>query len=257
MHRRLVTTAGDYWVCSITGQLERVDRETAKTGIYDEHWKNLVEQGRPTPHELQDGLKLIKRFEKLKKTGRMFEVASGLGTVLRAAQESGWQAEGVEFSAFAADHVQQVCGAHVHAGAVEDIDLEPGAYDLVIMDNIFEHLFEPRKVLEKMSRALRPGGAIFFQTLNAQCYSLHNRPTDWHYFGPGHLVVPTLVSLKQYLRHAGLRSESLKTLGFHISSHRSKHELNKPTRSIEKTIANVARHTRRGHRLQAVLRKPD
>jgi SAM-dependent methyltransferase len=254
-HRTIDTNGGTYWVCSETGQLERTERAVTLSDQYDDHWRGLVEQGQPDARALRNAGRLLDRFERYKTHGRMFEVACGLGTVIQAAKQQGWRPEGVEFSPFAAAHVSERCGVAIQAGAVEDVQLEPGAYDLIIMDNIFEHLFAPRQVLGRLARALRPGGALYLQTLNAQCLSLHNRPDAWIYFSEGHLYVPTLVSFDRYLDACGLEKIELDTTGFRPRPARDEKQIHGVLRSYEKIVSHVAHWTRTGHRMECVLRR--
>ena len=45
-------------------------------------------------------------------------------------------------------------------------DLETGAYDLVHCRRLLEHLLEPEKALNRMARALRPGGWLFIEDID-------------------------------------------------------------------------------------------
>src|ERR1041385_5387300 len=113
-----------------------------------------------------------------------------------------------------AEAAVELSGAKVWPGPVGDLSLEGGAYDVVLLNDVFEHLIDPRSALLKLSAALRPGGALFLQTLNAQSLSLANHPHHWAYFIHGHFVIPTLVSLDHYFRAAGLRAVRLDTHGY-------------------------------------------
>lgn len=255
MHRRLATAGGDYWVCSHTGQLEHTMVEPPPPGGYDEHWEKLVAAGEPTERQKRAGRELIERFAAYRTHGRMFEIATGLGPVVEAAREMGWQPEGIEFSPFAAEYVKQRTGIDIQVGPAEDMQLEAGAYDLIIMDNLFEHLARPRHVLQTAADALRPGGVIYLQTLNAQSLSLHAQPTGWIYFAPGHLFVPTRESFNHYLNHCGLEFVTHTTRGFRPRPARDDQEVNGFARSYEKIVSHLARATHTGHRIECVLRR--
>lgn len=255
MHRRLATAGGDYWVCSRTGQLEHAMVEPPPPDGYDKHWKGLAAAGEPTARQKQAARGLMQRFERYRTHGRMFEVATGLGPVVEAAREMGWRPEGIEFSPFAAEHVKQRTGIDIQVGPAEEMRLEENAYDLIIMDNLFEHLARPRHVLRTAAEALRPGGVIYLQTLNAQCLSLHAQPTGWIYFAPGHLFVPTRVSFRHYLEHCGLEFVTVGTRGFRPRPTRNDQEAHGAQRSYEKIVAHLARATNTGHRIECVLRR--
>lgn len=57
------------------------------------------------------------------------------------------------------DHVRFVRGSVYELDAVEE-------YDLIILDNVFEHLPDQPDALARIARALRPGGAVYILTPN-------------------------------------------------------------------------------------------
>lgn len=50
------------------------------------------------------------------------------------------------------------------------IPYEDGKFDLIISDNVAEHLAEPEAVLEEIRRVLKPGGQFMFKTPNVYHY---------------------------------------------------------------------------------------
>lgn len=255
MHRRVTTDGGDYWICSQTGQLEHCAVDPPPPGGYDDHWERRVAAGEPTPRQKHSARELLERFEAYRTHGRMFEIATGLGAVVETARDLGWQPQGIEFSPYAAGHVTHRTGIPIRVGPAEEMQLEAGAYDLIIMDNLFEHLARPRQVLRTAADALRPGGVIYLQTLNAQALSLHAQPAGWIYFAPGHLFVPTRVSFKQYLDHCGLEFVTHTTRGFRPRPARDDQIVNGFARSYEKIVSHLARATHTGHRIECILRR--
>ncbi|MEO0513885.1 MAG: class I SAM-dependent methyltransferase [Planctomycetota bacterium] len=255
MHRRVTTDGGDYWVCSETGQLEHTVLIPPAPDAYDGHWREMVERGEPTAKQKRSAKELLERFAPYRTHGRMFEIATGLGPVVEMARDLGWQPEGIEFSPFAAQHTTDRTGIPVQVGPAEAMQLEENAYDLVIMDNLFEHLTQPRHVLHTAAKALRPGGVIYLQTLNAQCLSLHAQPLGWIYFAPGHQFVPTRLSFQHYLDHCGLEFVFRTTRGFRPRPQRDEHDINGVARSYEKIVSHLARATHTGHRIECILRR--
>ncbi|HKJ25792.1 MAG TPA: methyltransferase domain-containing protein [Myxococcota bacterium] len=103
--------------------------------------------------------------------GRLLDVGCGLGHFVKAMQDRFpiWETWGCEISPvavrFAAD---EVGAANVRAGRVEDAGFPPESFDLVTMWDVFEHLKEPERLLRHLRGLLRPGGALFLHTPNAQ-----------------------------------------------------------------------------------------
>jgi SAM-dependent methyltransferase len=55
-------------------------------------------------------------------------------------------------------------------GVGESIPYEDGAFDLVVADNVLEHLERPVEVFREVARVLRPGGSFLVKTPNARHY---------------------------------------------------------------------------------------
>jgi SAM-dependent methyltransferase len=82
----------------------------------------------------------------------------------------------------------------VHAG-VEALDAV-AAYDLIVLDNVYEHLANQDEALERMHRALRPGGVLYMLMPNRLW------PLEVHYGLPFLSWLP-LRAANVYLRWSG------------------------------------------------------
>ena len=80
-------------------------------------------------------------------------------------------------------------------GGVEQLD-EVEAYDLVVLDNVFEHLPDQCEALRRIDRALRPGGVVYLLVPNRLW------PVEVHYGLPFLSWLP-LSWANRYLRLSG------------------------------------------------------
>lgn len=253
--RPLETWNGTYWLCAQTGQLERDDKAVS-TELYDAFYEELLASGRTFDDRRDDFARQLGRIARYRQTGRVFEVGCGVGQFLRAARKAGWTAEGNELSPVAADHAQKAAGeGEVSIGSIEKIDLPDEHYDVIMLDNVFEHLQQPMMVMRKLSAALRPGGVMFVQTLQAQSLSMYHAPRDWQYFGPGHSFVPTLVSLNRYFQLSGLKAITLTTHGYRSKARGREQDGTSRPSLTDKLIAGVAARLNLGHRVKCCLQK--
>ncbi|HEY8516472.1 MAG TPA: class I SAM-dependent methyltransferase [Candidatus Binatia bacterium] len=123
----------------------------------------------------------------LKPGARVLDVGCGDGHVLRQIRGAAGiplELEGVEFSERAVEAARRD-GFRVYQGSIEDVELPADAFDLVIMNQLIEHVREPRVVLERIGRALKPGGHLFIETPNID--SLDARLFRRRYWGGYHL----------------------------------------------------------------------
>ena len=88
----------------------------------------------------------------------------------------------------------------IRTSSVYEMD-DAGCYDLVVLDNVLEHLpDEPREALELLSRSLRPGGAIYILVPSKLW------PIEVHYYLPFLSYLPLRLA-NWYLRLTGPGSD--------------------------------------------------
>jgi len=118
---------------------------------------------------------------------RVLDVGCGDGHLLaelRDACDFPLGLEGVDFSPVAAEAAERA-GFKVHRGRAEELELPAQAFDLIIMNQLIEHMRDPLAVLRVMKRALRPGGHLFVETPNIE--SIDARLFRRRYWGGYHL----------------------------------------------------------------------
>src|SRR5207248_8628041 len=104
--------------------------------------------------------RLLERLEDHVPPGSLLDVGCWLGFLLDEARGRGWQAMGLEPSRFASSYARDRLGLDVRTGDLFESDLPPGAFDAVVMADVIEHLPNPARALERIARALRPGGVL-------------------------------------------------------------------------------------------------
>ena len=98
--------------------------------------------------------------------GRLLDVGCATGRFLEMARADGWIVSGVEISQYAADHARRQRGLDVFQGDLVSARLADGAYDVVHMWDLIEHLHDPAAVIREAHRILKPGGVLFVSTVN-------------------------------------------------------------------------------------------
>jgi SAM-dependent methyltransferase len=118
---------------------------------------------------------------------RVLDVGCGDGHVLKQIREAvprPLELEGLEFSEHAIQAAESA-GFRVYRGRIEEAPLPSDSFDLIIMNQLIEHVREPREVLEVIARALKPGGHVFIETPNID--SIDARLFRRRYWGGYHL----------------------------------------------------------------------
>lgn len=92
-------------------------------------------------------------------------------------------------------------GVDLIQGKIEEIDLPELHYNLVIMNQLVEHLWNPQKVIQKIHRCLIPDGLISIETINISGYDrrFFSRAHWGGYYFPRHLNLFSSKTLRQFL----------------------------------------------------------
>ena len=106
--------------------------------------------------------------------------------------------------------------------AAEDMAAqEPGQYDVVTCMEMLEHVPDPGAIVRAAAALVKPGGHVFFSTLNRNPksylfaiigaeYVLRMLPKGTHDYDK--FITPS--ELAQYVRSAGLETRGMKGLGY-------------------------------------------
>lgn len=103
---------------------------------------------------------------------RVLEIGCGEGGVLKAFWEKGCRGVGVELDESRVKDANRLLADAISTGAIQivskniydvdiDVDLQ-GAFDLIILKDVIEHIHDQPRLIGWMKKFLRPGGCIFF-----------------------------------------------------------------------------------------------
>jgi len=114
----------------------------------------------------------VERSLQLQPGMRVLEIGCGEGGVLRAFLEKGLTGVGVELDATRVADANRFLSAAITAGTIRivskdiyEVDRErdlQGAFDLILLKDVIEHIHDQPRLIGWMKKFLRPGGAIFF-----------------------------------------------------------------------------------------------
>ena len=136
-------------------------------------------------------------------SGRLLDVGCHVGTFISLAEEAGYDVEGVEPSRWAARRAAERVRGTVRLGVVEDAPLPEGAYDVVTMWDVIEHLPDPSSTLRAVHSALRPGGVFAVTTMDVEALFPRVAGRRWPWYMQMHLVYFSRRTLGELLRRCG------------------------------------------------------
>jgi len=156
---------------------------------------------------------LLSRFNRLnvrKQIGlRILDVGCGDGRFLTSLRRhhSNYILHGLDWhfsdsttQALSADRIIPILGT------AENMKLEPAFYDVIVMNQLIEHLWNPREVLQRCYESLKAGGLIILETPDPDGYDrklLFGSGLWGSYYWPRHLNIFSGKLLSQLLVEVG------------------------------------------------------
>ncbi|HEY3130584.1 MAG TPA: class I SAM-dependent methyltransferase [Acidobacteriota bacterium] len=149
----------------------------------------------------------VRLLERIVRTGRILDVGSADSKFLLALDPRRWQRTGVEFNREVVDLVRsKVPGLQLVTGDIYSQELPNLSFDVITFWHVFEHLPDPRRVLHRVYRLLRPGGWLFLSVPNFDSWQARLFRRHWYAFDdvPRHLHHFSPRSLELLLQEAGI-----------------------------------------------------
>jgi 2-polyprenyl-3-methyl-5-hydroxy-6-metoxy-1,4-benzoquinol methylase len=144
--------------------------------------------------------------------GRLLDVGCGDGTRLARWQCMGWQVEGQEVDATAAERARNLHGLRVHLGTLSALALPGSTFDVVTMSHVIEHVPDPLALLQECHRLLKPSGRLIAVTPNVNSLGHHHFGSNWLWLDPPrHLHLFSPATLGQLGARAGFPSPQTRT----------------------------------------------
>ncbi len=126
----------------------------------------------------------LDELKKIKPHGRILELGSAMGFFVSEALGYGYEASGLEISAYAASYAKTKLEVDVRCASVEDFDYIEDEYDIICAWYVLEHLPSLMNLLDRLHKSLKKGGILALSMPNG--YGITARRKKDYYAG----VVP-------------------------------------------------------------------
>jgi SAM-dependent methyltransferase len=148
--------------------------------------------------------------------GRLLDIGSGPGLLVDEARIRGWDATGVEPSAWATAQAQGR-GINVVQGTIESSSIDEQSLDAVVLADVIEHLPDPSSSMKHVYDWTRPGGVVFVCTPDVGSVVARVLRRWWWSVLPGHLFYFSRTTLRRLMSEAGF---DVLTVGTHPKTFR-------------------------------------
>lgn len=159
----------------------------------------MFENGRFDPR-----YKIITRIQRfVAKPARLIDVGCGAGDFLAVAKKFCSSVEGVEINPLTANYVKEQLGIPVYTVPVELMESPGEPYDVVVLNQVIEHVSFPVELLRACNRLLRPGGILYIGCPNIDALSVRFFGLRHIHFGLHHINMFNARSFRSLMQQSG------------------------------------------------------
>ena len=157
-------------------------------------------------------------LRKLKPGAFILEVGSGSGQLASYLKKKGYNVEVTDISQDILDEIKTLHSIDGYCGRLEEIEFSH-AYDVIILNNVLEHLSDPVQTLKRTEQLLTPRGLVFIEVPNIASFQFKLFKRFWFPLQiPQHLFHFSPASLQVIAHQASLRKIWCSTFSPRISS---------------------------------------
>lgn len=129
-------------------------------------------------------LQRMKRIEKHAGKGRILDIGCGRGLFLDIMRARGWSVMGVEFGQEAAENASSVYGIDVISETGMQGALADEEFDVITMNHVLEHVYNPAETIHECARTLRKGGLLVVSVPNILSLQASFGNRNWFHLDP-------------------------------------------------------------------------
>ncbi len=101
---------------------------------------------------------------------KFLDIGCGEGYALQTFLKSGWEVLGLDYSDFGCTQCNPDCLPFMIKGdiyvSIDKLISENKKYDVLLLDNVLEHVLQPKVILEKCAKLLTTGGVLIIEVPN-------------------------------------------------------------------------------------------
>ncbi len=141
------------------------------------------------PNYFNKEIIIAKRLLHFKDGMKALDIGAGLGKGMLSMKKAGFEVYGVEASRSFYNRARSELkfdSSRLKLGMVEEMEYEKESFDFITFSAVFEHLYHPAQILQKVMQWLKPGGIIHIEVpssrhLLAKIYNFYYRISGTNY----------------------------------------------------------------------------
>ncbi len=146
-----------------------------------------------------------KHLKKLPKRGNLLDIGTNTGLFVKIAQDSGWDATGLEPNKWGVEYAKKNYGVNLVNKPFEKGTFKKESFDVVTMWDVIEHFTDPVFEIEKVFEIIKPNGVFAFSTINPESLLAKAMGSRWPWYMEMHKVFLNKKAAEFYLKKAGFK----------------------------------------------------
>ena len=146
---------------------------------------------------------ILDEIERHVARGALLDLGCWVGFLLAEAGDRGWEATGVEPSAFASAYARDRLGLDVRTDDLMTAPLPEHRFQAVVLGDVIEHLPDPGAALDRIASLLAPGGVVVLMLPDAGSRLARAMGRRWWSVIPTHVQYFTRASVQLLLERHG------------------------------------------------------
>ncbi len=148
-------------------------------------------------------LRLVSHY---KSGGRLLDIGCGPGFFLAEAKAQGWRVQGVDLSGWAKETARERYGIDVFQGDLNGAHFPDKSFDVIVMNDVIEHLEDPKSALREVRRILKNDGILYLSTPDIESAMSRVLRAKWWGINKYHLFYFSRKTLEKMFHETGLKS---------------------------------------------------
>ena len=171
-----------------------------------EHKKNLDNENVLDPARVsarlescQAVVEMVMRYHSM--PGKWLDIGCGPGFLLSQAETRGWKCAGIDTSPFATAFARDEFNlTDVQTVSIENASFTDEMFDVISMQHVIEHFFNPLDTMRRIVAWLKPGGFLYLETPDVGSPIARREGANWEHIKlPEHVVYFSESTLKYLL----------------------------------------------------------
>jgi 2-polyprenyl-3-methyl-5-hydroxy-6-metoxy-1,4-benzoquinol methylase len=137
------------------------------------------------------------------KRGKILDVGCFCGVFLSVAAQERWECYGIEPLVMPAVYARGRFGLNITTGTLDDSVYKQDFFDVITAFQVFEHMLDPKKELERIYRLLKPGGLVLIEVPNIDTLGVKILGHRHRHFVQDHVSFFSIETLSHLLEKTG------------------------------------------------------